>query len=157
MLHSPYNLKINIKNAIKNKYGSKLELDKFKTDFSALFWNFIWYCYVQRLDYGIILPYPENIEKIRMDKLIRNLNSNSIRIIYDNDTYSSNQIKLKEIEDGKFKERKKRGSIIINNKFQGLTEERVESLTIYKEWKLKKKKNVGRFINEFFRQTTFYK
>ena len=41
VLHSPYNLKINIKNAIKNKYGSKLELDKFKTDFSALFWNFI--------------------------------------------------------------------------------------------------------------------
>ena len=157
VLHSPYNLKINIKNAIKNKYGSKLELDKFKTDFSALFWNFIWYCYVQRLDYGIILPYPENIEKIRMDKLIRNLNSNSIRIIYDNDTYNVNKIKLKEIEDGKFKERKKRGSIIINNKFQGLTEERVESLTIYKEWKIKKKKNVGKFINEFFRQTTFYK
>ena len=89
-------------------------MDKFKTDFSALFWNFIWYCYVQRLDYGIILPYPENIEKIRMDKLIRNLNSNSIRIIYDNDTYNINKIKLKEIEDGKFKERKKRGSIIIN-------------------------------------------
>ena len=57
VLHSPYNLKINIKNAMKNKYGTKLDVDMFKSDFCALFWNFVWYCKVYGLDYYILLPY----------------------------------------------------------------------------------------------------
>ena len=157
MLHSPYNLKINIKNAIKNKYGSKLELVKFKSDFCALFWNFIWYCKVKGLDYSIILPYTDNMDQIRLNKYIHNKNLNCIKLIYNNDFFNSMEYKLKEVQSGVTKNNKKRGSVILDNKFQELEEEKVESFEIGKISKLKQKKFVGKIISGFLSQNSFDK
>ena len=121
VLHSPYNLKINIKNAMKNKYGTKLDVDKFKSDFCALFWNFIWYCKIYKLDYSIVLPYLERIKQKRMNKMIYNHNLNNIKLIYDNNNYKYIEAKLKEIETGFIR---KESDYVCDNKFQNLEKER---------------------------------
>ena len=139
VLHSPYNLKINIKNAMKNKYGTKLDVNKFKSDFCALFWNFVWYCKVYGLDSSILLPYSERIEQIRLNKIVYNQNLNNIKILNENNVFKSMEYKLKEIETGSTKIELK-GSIILNNKFQNLIAQRVESLKFLKVNKLKNSK-----------------
>ena len=121
VLHSPYNLKINIKNAMKNKYGTKLDVDKFKSDFCALFWNFIWYCKVYKLDCSIVLPYLDRIKQKRMNKMIYNHNLNNIKLIYDNNNYKYIEAKLKEIETGFIR---KESDYVCDNKFQNLEKER---------------------------------
>ena len=46
-------------------YGTKLKVNEFKSKFSPLFWNFIWYCKILRIDYDILLPYVKKIEQER--------------------------------------------------------------------------------------------
>ena len=100
VLHSPYNLKINIKNAMKNKYGTKLDVDMFKSDFCALFWNFVWYCKVYGLDYYILLPYQSKIEQIKSNKIVFNQNLNKIKVIYDNKIFHSMEERINGIKNG---------------------------------------------------------
>ena len=144
VLHSPYNLKINIKNAMKNKYGTKLEVNKFKSDFSPLFWNFVWYCYVNGLDYSIILPYTDKIEQIRTNKIVYNQNLSSIKLLLDNKIYKSMENKLSEIESG-FIKKESKGSDILDNKFQNLKQVNAESFEIKKVAKFKNKKILNLF------------
>ena len=151
VLHSPYNLKTNIKNAMKNKYGTKLDVNKFKSDFCALFWNFVWYCKVYELDYSILLPYSERIEQIRTNKIIYNQNLNNIKLVLDNDIYKSMDLKLKEIESG-FVRKESKGSTILDNKFQNLDQVKVESFVIERFIKSKKKKNISKLVGNFLKK-----
>ena len=145
VLHSPYNLKINIKNAIKNQYGTKCDVDKFKSDFSALFWNFIWYCKVMNLDSSILLPYAERIEQKRMNKIIYNQNINNIKLIYNNELF-------KQMKNGNNKKEETKKDIFFDGKFKNLKNERVISIEIQKAFKFKHKKLFSSFIDHCIKQ-----
>ena len=89
VLHSPYNLKINIKDAVMNNYGTKLNVIDFKIQFKALFWDFIWYCKIHYLDYNIILPYLKDIEELRKINF-RNSSNETFEIIFEDKLYKEN-------------------------------------------------------------------
>ena len=60
ILHSPYELKNNIRNII-NKDGLKLfHLEDFKDKYPSLFWSCVWYFKLSKIDLDIILPYEYN-------------------------------------------------------------------------------------------------
>jgi hypothetical protein len=62
VLHSPYNIKVNVKNGILREYGTHLDVNNFKMQFTPLFWNCVWYFAINKLDYEFFLPYEDNIE-----------------------------------------------------------------------------------------------
>ena len=96
VLHSPYNLKINIKNATMTHYGTNLDILNFKSQFKPLFWDFIWYCTIHNLDYSIILPYLKDLE---LAKQINSLDTNReiFEIVYNDETYEQNIKKIQKI------------------------------------------------------------
>jgi len=109
VLHSPYNLKINIKNAVVTHYGMNIDISNFKSQFQALFWNFIWYCAVHNLDYNILLPYSNNVEMLKETNFY-NPNRKILLVTFDDSTYKENQnrierisIKIKEKNEEKIK------------------------------------------------------
>ena len=148
VLHSPYNLKINIKNAMKNKYGTKLDVNKFKTDFNPLFWNFVWYCKVQELDFSILLPYDERIEQIRTNKVVFNQNLKKIKLIYSNKDYISIENKLKGFSKKDTKEEN-----LFNYKFQNLKIQKVTNVEIKKQLKTKIKKLFGNLFSSSLKKS----
>ena len=87
VLHSPYNLKINIKNAVNSHYGTKLKVNEFKNNFSPLFWNVIWYFSILNLNYEMILPYSKKIQQEKNNRTIINPNNERIKLLYNNDLY----------------------------------------------------------------------
>jgi WD40 repeat protein len=64
--NSPYNLKISLNEGILNQSNKRLDIDNFRYKFSALFWNCIWYFFLNRLDYSFILPYEDNVQKVAL-------------------------------------------------------------------------------------------
>jgi hypothetical protein len=60
VLYSPFTLKENFKLALIKEFGIKLDLNAFIERFSALFWNFIWYCSLMDLPYDFFLPYKKD-------------------------------------------------------------------------------------------------
>ena len=114
VLHSPYNIKVNVKNGILREYGTKLDINNFKMQFTPLFWNCIWYFAINKLDYEFFLPY-ENIIKDINDLDYENSNDGKINIVFITNT---------EIENAKNKlENKKKKKKIFNNKFLSVTNE----------------------------------
>ena len=114
VLHSPYNIKVNVKNGILREYGTKLDINNFKMQFTPLFWNCIWYFAINKLDYEFFLPY-ENIIKDINDLDYENSNEGKINIVFITNT---------EIENAKNKlENKKKKKKIFNNKFLSVTNE----------------------------------
>ena len=93
VLHSPYNLMINIKNAVVTHYGTDINILNFKTQFQPLFWNFIWYCVIHNLDYNILLPYCNNLEQ-KKEANCRNPNREIFKADYDNSKFQENQDKI---------------------------------------------------------------
>ena len=93
VLHDPYNLKINIRDAVKTHYGTNIDIPNFKSQFKPLFWNFIWYSVVHDLDYTILLPYSKNLEQL---KEIEFSNPNTIifKVFDDDKRYKNNQRKI---------------------------------------------------------------
>ena len=90
ILHSPYELKINLKK-IKQKDEFKMfHIEKFQQEYPSLYWSCIWYFKLFHINFDIILPYEstiskeifniekyneKNIEpKVSIDKPINNLN-----------------------------------------------------------------------------------
>ena len=63
-------------------YGKNLIVTDFKSKFKPLFYNFIWYCQIHKLDYEIILPYLKDIEKLRRINFKNNAND-IFEIIYE--------------------------------------------------------------------------
>ena len=96
VLHSPYNLKINIKNAVVTHYGMDINISNFKSQFQALFWNFIWYCAVHNLDYNILLPYSKNVEMLK-EAIFYNPNREMLVVSYDDSSFKENQNKIERI------------------------------------------------------------
>ena len=93
VVHSPYNLKINIKDAVMNNYGTKLNVLDFKMQFKPLFWNFIWYCKIHDLDYTILLPYLKDIEEYQRINF-KNSANDVFEIIYEDKLYKENLKKI---------------------------------------------------------------
>jgi hypothetical protein len=93
VLHSPYNLKINIKDAIVSNYGDKLNVLDFKIKFKPLFWDFIWFCKIHRLDYNIILPYLKDIEELKRLNY-KNPSNEKFEVIYEDKLYKENLKKI---------------------------------------------------------------
>jgi hypothetical protein len=75
-------------------YGTNLDILNFKSQFKALFWDFIWYCNIHSLDYSIILPYLKDLESA---KIINALDPNReiFEVAYNDELYEQN---LKKIE-----------------------------------------------------------
>ena len=96
VLHSPYNLKINIKNAVVTHYGMDINISSFKSQFQPLFWNFIWYCVIHNLDYNILLPYSKNLEQLK-ETLFYNPNREIFEVLYDDNIYKENETKIERI------------------------------------------------------------
>ena len=105
VLHSPYNLKINIKQAVNTQFRSlnkeekiKLKISNFKAEFQPLFWDFIWYCLIHNLDYNILLPYSKNLEEEKKAYCF-NPNIKIFEVIYDDSTFKDNQNKIEKISN----------------------------------------------------------
>ena len=152
VLHSPYNLKINIKNAIKNQYGTKCDVDKFKSDFSALFWNFIWYCKVINLDSSIILPYADRIEKKRMNRMIYNKNNDNIKLIYNNEIFKQMKNVNNNSNNNNNKKEETKKDIFFDDKFKNLKMENTISIEIQRAFKFKHKIIFSTFIDHCLKQ-----
>ena len=93
VVHSPYNLKINIKDAVMNNYGTRLNVLDFKIQFKPLFWNFIWYCKIHGLDYNILLPYLKDLEELQKINF-KNSSKDIFEIIYEDKLYKENLRKI---------------------------------------------------------------
>ena len=106
VLHSPYNLKININNVATTHYGNKLYINSFKNNFSALFWDFIWYCHIHNLDYTIILPYLKNIEKFN-EISYNETNKQILQITFNNKLYKRNENIIYDMRANKNVDQKK--------------------------------------------------
>ena len=144
VLYSPYNLKININNAVMTHYGGKLNIHNFKTRFNALFWNFIWYCYLHHLDYSIILPYLKNLEQSR-EKAYNNPNNKRMQITFNNELYKKIIVKMYNPPSKKAdKETMKK---MLKKMFKNLVEKKIISIEIQKVTKDKNKKLVSQFID----------
>ena len=96
VLHSPYNLKINIKHAAMKLYGTNIDILNFKSQFKPLFWDFIWYCTIHDLDYSIILPYLKDLEYSKRINIF-DPNREIFKIIYNDDEYEQNMKKIEKV------------------------------------------------------------
>jgi len=114
VLHSPYNLKINIKNAVVRQYGMNINISNFKSQCQPLFWNFIWYCAIHNLDYNILLPYSKNLEQLK-ETSFYNPNRDIFEVSYDDNIYIENQNKIERISTRIIQ---KNNEIDKNNKFE---------------------------------------
>ena len=119
VLHSPYNLKINIFDVANRHYGNKLKLESFKNEFNPLFWDFIWYCNIHNLDYNIILPYLNRIEQLNEIRYIEP-NKEILQITINNKLYQRNENVIYDIRSN-------------NNKYSGDNSKRIN---IIKQFKL---------------------
>ena len=145
VLHSPYNLKINIKHAVTSHYGLKLNVNEFKNNFGPLFWNFIFYCNIHKLNYDIILPYSKKVEQERNNRTIINPNNEKIKLIYDNEMFKKNETKVNEMKIES--EDSENSLLLLENCFKNLEEQRVISFEIQKAIKNKNKRLVSVVID----------
>ena len=116
VLHSPYNLKINIKNAVVSRYGMDINISDFKSQFQAIFWNFIWYCVIHNLDYNILLPYSKNLEQLK-ETLFYNPNREIFEVSYDDNVFIENENKIERIS---VRIKEKNNEIKTKTKFENL-------------------------------------
>ena len=103
VLHSPYNLKTNMKQAFNTQLRNesqnekfKLKISNFKAQFQPLFWDFIWYCIIHDLDYNILLPYSKTLEEEKKSHY-NNPNIKIFEVSYDDSTFVDNQNKIEKI------------------------------------------------------------
>jgi hypothetical protein len=60
ILYSPFYLKQNYSLALLREYELKLDLEAFRTKFSALFWNSVWFFSLMNLPYDFFFPYKKS-------------------------------------------------------------------------------------------------
>ena len=106
ILHSPYELKNNIKETIDMEMLHILEVDKFKLKYPSLFWSCIWYFKLNKINYDIILPYVSNVSKSK---------TTSNKFIIQTNVYSK-ITKEREKKDNEQKENDNKIVININKK-----------------------------------------
>ena len=76
ILHSPYELKVKIKETIDKDGCQFLEVEKFKMKYPSLFWSCIWYFKLNKIDYEMMLPYEANIFKSKTNNFNNFINYN---------------------------------------------------------------------------------
>lgn len=62
VLYSPFHLKFNLNNGILKEFKIKLQVEDFKMQFNAIFWDAIWYFKIKNLDFTFMLPYESKID-----------------------------------------------------------------------------------------------
>ena len=114
VLHSPYELKVKLKETIGKDGCQFLEVEKFKMNYPSLFWSCIWYFKLNKIDYEIMLPYEANIFKSKASSLNNFINNNILsKIIKDKTDKEDHPTNMKII----YKKNKKYENIIIQNVF----------------------------------------
>jgi len=147
VLHSPYNLKINIFDVANKHYGNKLKLESFKNEFNPLFWNFIWYCNIHSLDHTIILPYLNRIEQLSEIRYTEP-NKEILQISFNNKLYKRNENVIYDIRSNKsISDDKNVKGINIIKKFKLLVINKEISIQFGKLEKDKNKKNVSVYLD----------
>ena len=63
ILHSPYELKMQLKRIKKKDEFKSFHIEKFKQDYPSLFWSCIWYFKLYQINIDILLPYESTISK----------------------------------------------------------------------------------------------
>ena len=112
ILHSPYELKNNIRNII-NKDGLKLfHLEDFKDKYPSLFWSCVWYFKLSKIDLDIILPYeytgiqdwnnPQKSLPINLVSVIKSNNETKNKLNEINISKKIKKIKNKNVKIKKF-------------------------------------------------------
>ena len=112
ILHSPYELKNNIRNII-NKDGLKLfHLEDFKDKYPSLFWSCVWYFKLSKIDLDIILPYeytgiqdwnnPQKSLPINLVSVIKSNNETKNKLNEINISKKTKKIKNKNVKIKKF-------------------------------------------------------
>ena len=113
ILHSPYELKVNLKETIDKNGCQLFDVEKFKMAYPSLFWSCIWYFRLNKIDFEIMLPYESNIfnnKNININKFNSEININSIINIDKNEENkenkenirNNNKIKLNKIKKYKY-------------------------------------------------------
>jgi hypothetical protein len=107
ILHSPYELKLNLKETIDKDGSQYLEVEKFKMKYPSLFWSCIWYFKLYKLDIDIMLPYESSFYQL-------NISDNYYKCFIENiisKTDHENKIELCNIIENKihFKSKKNKG------------------------------------------------
>ena len=112
-LHSPYELKVKLKETIDKDGCQFLEVEKFKMKYPSLFWSCIWFFKLNKIDYEIMLPYEANIFKSKGNNTNNFINNNIYSKIIKNKNLDikENQNKIKNI----YPKCKKYENIIIQN------------------------------------------
>ena len=101
VLHSPFELKNNVKEGVYRNYGMNLDVKLFKMKFNALFWNAVWYFNLQKLDFSFMLPYKKDIfpERTELNKIGNDEvkykkelfeRKNNTKVFYNNNMLSKN-------------------------------------------------------------------
>ena len=112
ILHSPYELKNNIRNIIY-KDGLKLfHLEDFKDKYPSLFWSCVWYFKLSKIDLDIILPYeytgiqdwnnPQKSLPINLVSVIKSNNETKNKLNEINISKKIKKIKNKNVKIKKF-------------------------------------------------------
>ena len=91
----------------------------------------------------MILPYRKKIQQEKNKRTIINPNNETIKLIYNNDIYTQNEKKLKEINSGLFK--RESSVLILGNHFEDLEIKKEQSFEIKNG--MKNKKVISQFIN----------
>ena len=151
VLHSPYNLKININNAVTMHYGNKLDIYSFKNNFSPLFWDFIWYCHIHSLDYSIILPYLKNIEQLN-EIAYNDPNNDTLQITFNNKLYKRNENIIYDIRANKSVGKKKTTFV---KSFKILVIKKEISVEIGNLGKDRHKKQINLFMDHLMKNVLF--
>ena len=92
ILHSPYELKLNLKK-IRKKDGFKIfRAEYFKEEYPSLFWSCIWYFKLYKMNLDIILPYEWAISK-EVFNYERQIPTNISSSVYINSSFYINKNK----------------------------------------------------------------
>ena len=140
-IHSPYYLKIYIKDAVMNNYETKLNVLDFKIKSKSNFWTFIWYCQIHNLPYDIILPYSEDIEKLNKIKY-ENSSTDIFEIIYEDKLYKDNLKKISKYSNIIYEKYKNSQKDTIN-----LDKYKIEKINDFEFIKIKKQKKILKNID----------
>jgi len=120
ILHSPYELKLNLKETIDKDGTQFLEVEKFKMKYPSLFWSCIWYFRLYKLDIDIMLPYESSLFQINKgDNDYKCFKENIIsKTDHDNKIKISNIIEnKKQSKSKKLKGKAKENDLVIQDVF----------------------------------------
>ena len=150
ILHSPYELKINLKK-IKKKDGFKMfHIEYFKQEYASLFWSCVWFFKIYGINLDILLPYEWNINQeifnsekyIPQDIVSKVYLNNSKNYIYKRD------IKPKKIKKRKNKKKYLNDDLIIHSVISTTithNDEKDKSISYYDE----KDKSISYYTKQF--------